>query len=399
MENKNKIIKISILLLLLICILTGLAFYILNEINPQNHICILEETIEFPIDSKTTLRELKNGYIRCTKDGVTYVGNPTWNETYTLNSPVLISDGNITAVTEFKNRIAYVFNEKGKMYSVQTNGEIIHFSINKLGNLALIIKENNKYTINLYSTHGEIILSRYENEEQIWPLAVDISDDLESMAVSYLDTSLTQTDAYNSKILFYSIKNEDKYTDNLIPNASVEKSNEIITILKYMEDNCLIAISESSITAINKEHEKKWEKEFGNYITALDTSNPNIVVIGMGNTLLNKNGVEKGTALWYDLNGNKLGEFHTGSEIQAVVSKSDKIVIYSNKDIYGLDKKGTLLWEYPVIQDVKQLMIYDDLSKIIAVYQNSADIINTNGKENSTENIITTRGEENNELG
>ena len=403
-ESKNKIIKFLAMILAVICILIGISLkdsefiQTYKERKEQAYVCALERTIDFTIDSKTTFRELKDGYIRCTKDGVTCVGSSTWNETYTLNSPVLISDGNITAVTELKNRTAYVFNEKGKMYSVQTNGEIVHFSINKLGNLALIINEQDRYTVNLYNTKGEIILSRYENETQIFPLAVDISDDLECMAISYLDTSSTQTEGYNSKILFYSIKNEDSYTDNLIPNASVERKNEIITILKYMNENNLIAISDSSVIAINNEYEKKWEKEFGNYITAIDTSNPNIIVFGFGKPLPNKNGVEEGTALWYNLEGNKLGEFYTGSKIETVVSKSDRVAIYSNKVIYGVNTKGTLLWEYPVIQDVEKLMIFDDLSRIFAVYQNSADIINVRAKEEETTKL-NLEGAEDNELG
>lgn len=396
-DNKSKIIKISVLLILFILITGAAAFknsniskYVLGLIK-QNYKCTLEETINFQSESKITFRTLKDGYIRCTKDGVTYIGEPTWNETYSLNSPVMVYEENITAVTELKNKVAYVFNEKGKMYSIQTEDSIVQIAVNNKGNLAVITNSENKYKINVYSTSGELILSRYENDDYIYPLAVDISNDLNYMAVSYLDTSSEQTNEYVSKILFYSIINEDKYIDNLIPNAAISRNDEIIALLKYMDNGMLIAVSDNTVTAIDNKCDELWKKEFGNQIVSMDLSNSNAIIFGLGEKLLNKESLKKGTAIWYNLSGDKLGEFYSGNTIEKVVSKGNRILIYTDKTIYGFNQKGAKLWQYPVIKDLKQLLISEDLSRVFAVYKNSLDIINTK-PENIKEEINTEEG-------
>lgn len=333
------------------------------------------DTIEYDTDSKSSFAIIKNDYVHCTKDGVKYNGGAKWNETYTIDKPTMISEGNIVAVCEFNNKAIYVFNEKGKMYSQTTQAPIVQFALNKSGYLAVITKENGKYDIYLYNPNGDIVTARMsgndENEKGIFPIAVDISEDGKCMAISYLETSDT---IYRSKILFIGIGREAELenSDSLI--SGIHKDNEIIFSLSYKGDT-LIAVSDKSILAIDSTLKEKWSINLTNEIAALDFSNEKNIVVAFGDKLPVQNSFEPNTVVWYDLSGKQLSEYTLDSPIYMLTSKDNRALVYSSNSIYAVNKGGKLLWEHIILHDLNQMLMFDNLSTMLLCYKNSAQII------------------------
>lgn len=338
------------------------------------------EPINFDADSKSSFAIIQNHYVQATKDGVKYSGGSNWNKTYTMNSPIMISEGNIVAISELNNRIVYVFNEKDIMYDVQTDFPIQQFSINRLGYLAIIMRNNDKYIVKVYTPSGEVSTERNFGVEQNYPIATDISEDGKSVAISVLDTSSTN---YVSAITFLTVgkEGEAEVLDSLY--ASIDKSNEIIFATAYMEDNIFIAVSDKTIIAADATTAKIiWEITLNNEITALDMSDGKTIAIGLGDELPGGSDYKSGTAIWYDTSGKKLGHYETAKKIKLINCKSNRVLVYSGKSIYGLTKNSHLLWEHIVLQDVNQMLIFNDLSRMLVAYKNSAQIIDIKAKPN-----------------
>lgn len=355
------------------------------------------DTIKFDINSKSSFAIIKDSYVQCTKDGVKYNGSIKWNETYTMASPVIISEGNIVAVGEFNSKDVYVLNEKGKMYNIVSDEPILQFAINRLGYLLVLTKD----TLNVYNESGKPLTKINIGVEGNFPISADISNDGKFIALSCLDTI---GNTLLSKILFYGIgaDSEAEYgPDSLV--GSIEVKEHLVFNVSYMKDDTLISISDSEIIA-SKSQQEIWRKSLKNKLDCVDFGDGSIVALGLGTELPGGSEYEYGTAIWYDLNGNLIGQYETGKEIKMICSKGSRVLIHSGKSIYGITKKGRLIWEHIVLQDIEQLMLFDNLSNMLVVYRNSAEIINIKPKliktnenpsseSNELESVENTSGE------
>lgn len=373
------------LILIALGIMTGVIYLKINNISLIDFLLAYQskyvtskvvENISFDMDSKSSFALLKNSYVHCTKDGIKYSGANEWNETFTLSAPTMISEGNIIAVTEFNSKTVYVFNENGKMYSITSNAPIVQFAVNKLGYLAIITKNIDEHIIELYSPSGNLITKRFEGNEQkaIYPIAIDISDDGKFMAVSYLDTNDT---VYTSKILFFgtSKQAEAELGADSIVNAGIQGDKQVIFSLKYMNNNTLIAISDKKIIAINQECEEIWNFNLTNEIVSLDFNEGNSIIIAFGNELPGSNAFKPGTVVWYDLSGKQLSSYEIDSDIKFMTSKDKRLLVYAENSIYSITQGGKLFWHHIVLQDVDQMLLFDNLSTILLKYKNSAQIV------------------------
>ncbi len=389
--KQKKRIELKFLLILITLSLVALFIYLKNtddnikdifsEIPFFNTTTEVVETINFDPNNKSSFVTLKNSYVHCTKDGVKYEGLSKWNDTYSYTAPIMISEGNIVAIYELKNRTIYVFNENGKMYECHTKYPIMQVTINRQGYLVAITKDNDRYVVIPYNNFGNPLSEGSIFEvEQNYPITADISEDGKHMAIGFLDTSYTY---YESKILFINLSDKSQLESVDSISSSTKKQGEIIFSLCYMEDNNLIAISDKRIIGIDKNFKISWEKPLTNELTALDVSDNKFIALGLGNELPGGSEYKSGTVTWYDLTGKEIGNYELNKEVKKLNVKSNRILIYSGRSIYCLTRKGTLLWEYPVTQDVVGMMLFEDLSHMIVVYKNSVQIINIKAKSNT----------------
>lgn len=386
-DEKPKIqgrIKVFLTIIVLILILsyiylkvTGNSMLeILMDYQAKNVTTQLKDKITFDADSKSSFAIVSGAYVQCTKDGIKYFGDNNWNETYTMTNPLMITEANIIAVGEIKSREVFVFNEKGKLYSAQTDAEIVKFAINKLGCLAVITKTESEYITKVYNKNGVLLTDIVDEIKEIYPVAIDLSADGKYLAISYIDTSGT---SYVSRILFYDIENENEYVDSINFNATIQKKDEIIAMLSYIGDN-LAVVSDKSIMLVDYTGKELWSKVLSNNLTAIDLGNKDNVIMALGDEFPGGSEYKSGTIVWYDIAGNKIGSYETNDKIQLLCSKANRIVAYGTKTIYGLNTRGSLLWEHAVTQDLKQMLLYDDLSRMFLTYRNSAEIVSVNSK-------------------
>lgn len=346
-------------------------------------------TEQFDIDSKSDFTIINNAYVECNKDSIKYNGLNKWSQTYTMNSPTMISEGNIVAVGEFNKNNVYVFDEKGPLYDITSEAPISQFVINKSGYL-IVMTENSISLYTPYSNPAGAKITSFEREtDGVYPICADISNSGNYVAISYLDTTGSQI---NSKVLFYAVglNGEIEYgADSVVNLSSIHGDNELIFNVSYMNNDTLVAISDKKIFAAAN-NEKIWEKNLTNKLTSLNLNNGKYIVLGLGDELPGGSEFKAGTAIWYDLKGNQVGTYEIGKDIKLLASKSNRILAYAGKTVYGLSLKGNLLWEYITLGDLKHMELFNDTSNILLVYRNSAQTIDIKlkfhkGNEQETE--------------
>ncbi len=380
-------IKIIALFVMVVCIILVL-FLELNHTSvrfPMGKIdmspkkSVLTETnikLTYDSESRTSFCTTSNGFFYCTRDGIQFyknAGDFVWNDTFTTASPIMVGDENVVAVSESNGKFIAVYNEAGQLYKVDSEFPVIQFSVNKLGYSSVISKNNDSYFIKNYNSKGEELPARKEEVQNITPLSSDISDDGRVLAVSYIDTNSTQME---TKISFFYLNEKESmdYVDKMF--ASKVKENQITPIIKFMENNNLICISDSEIYCIDGTGNEKWTKQMTNRIDQISFADNNYFVIALGEPIANKDSEPMGTVKWYDLDGNNFNKFELGRQVTYLHSDFNNTIIGSFKLFKEVTKKGKVLFEYASASDLKQMLLMKGGTKVLSVGVNEAVILN-----------------------
>lgn len=348
-----------------------------------------KDILEFESDSKSVFRTYGKGFLQCTKDGVKFfqeVGSQKWNDTYTMKSPTIISEGQYTVVVELLGRQAVVYDKTGKKYAISTEGNIVQVSLNINGYLGIITNNKTGYQTLIYDNQGSEIGKRIEESKDVYPMSVAISNDNRVFVVSYLDTTDIEL---KSKILFFYIYKDDaiNYTDNMFASIEGEESNEIIPVLKYMQDGNLIAVSDKRIFAMSSDGKGLWNFELTNRVEKINFSDSQDIIIAYGEEISNKEGKKEGTVEWLSTNGKVNATFEAGEKVTYMNTKDGMTIIGVGKHYYNLKNTGKIIWEHTAIQDIIDMLFMENENKVLLITKNSAEIVNMTNFEKTTETI------------
>ncbi|NLK38068.1 MAG: hypothetical protein GX299_08295 [Epulopiscium sp.] len=328
---------------------------------------------EFNLNSKTSFCTFDKEFLMSSKDGVKYfrgMKEQKWNDTFTMTNPFLIKEGNYAAVGDLGGRSVQVYNEEGLRYRIQTEGTLVFFSMNTNGYLAVISKDAETYKVMIYKGDGSLLKGRVEETEGVYPLSVDISDDNKVFAISYLDSSDIEPIA---RVLFFYIEEKDgeNYTDSMF--AAVEKENQVIPMVAFMEDGTLAAPSDREVYGINQKGKEIWHKQWSNYVDFIQIEKKYITV-ALGGVLPNQEGQKNGTVVWINSKGKETGNMEEKGEVSYLKSSGDYTVIGRGKKYFGTNESGKVLWEYSASEDIYDMLPLEN-TNVLYVTKSAAKIV------------------------
>ncbi|WP_250229109.1 DUF5711 family protein [Anaeropeptidivorans aminofermentans] len=314
------------------------------------------------------------GIFLSTQDGVKRLdteGALKWDYPLSFNSPRMQGEGGYVIISESKGLDAYVFSEEGFLYKIGLENPLLSCGINKKGHAFVITStDTGSYTVNTYNEKGALVSQDLKEDEGIYPISADISDDGRILAVSALSTRGINI---SSVISFYYINSAEaaSFTDGLFATAS-DFDNEIVSKINFTDGNKLMYLSDQSIGAIETGTDnylkELWRAELKNEIERSSFVNGSIYAISMGKVLNNKDGYKEGTLLYYDiLSGEIKLQLETGSSINYMSGGNGSLIISggaSGKDFTALNAKGDKLWEYRGTADSMKIIILDKTDKI-----------------------------------
>lgn len=391
-------IKIILLLIIVIAVITGIYFIITSEkISFINESDSLYST-DFGVNSKADFYMLNKNIFYCTKDTATLLdkkGNQIWSDTFSMVSPALLGEGNYVGIADIKNKVLNVYNESGKVYSIDADGNITAFAINKVGAVALICKNagESDYNVSVYNSAGQkMFMGSYVSTDGV-PMTIDISDDSTKVAVGFLNVSSINI---SSKILFYST---DKAIAAKIENsdamfAAVNCDKEMVGCIKFLDNDSAIIATDKSLINIGGNdvaaYEQNWKTDFSNYVTALDIIDSKYVAVAYGDKVeASEDSIEKGSVFWYNTkNGNVKGSTLLNSSVLKLSSGlGTSIAKLEDNTFVALKPNGSEIWRYDGVQNINNILFYNDLDTIAVVSSNKMTLTDVKNGANNTEVI------------
>lgn len=314
------------------------------------------------------------GIFLSTQDGVKRLdmeGALKWDYPLNFNAPRMQGEGGYAIIAESKGLEAYVFSEEGFLYKIGLDNPLLSCGINKKGHAFVITSTNGgSYTVNTYNEKGALVSQDLKEDEGVYPISADISDDGRILAVSALST---RGISISSVISFYYVNSAEaaSFTDGLFATAS-NFNNEIVSKINFTDGNKLLYLSDRSIgsieTGTDNYLKELWRKELKNEIERSAFVNGNVYAVSTGKALNNKDGYKEGTLLYYDiLSGEIKFQLETGSSINYMSGANGSLVISggaSGKDFTAFNLKGDKLWEYRGTADSMKIIILDKTDKI-----------------------------------
>lgn len=350
--------------------------------------------IKYDASAKADFYTYNNKIYYCTKDGMQLLsddGNIVWSDTYTVSEPYMVNDGEITAVCEPRGRNIYVYNLKGRMYTIESKGSISFISVNTKGYLCSVSSFDEYYELNVYNNSGERVFFGNFQMEDGFPVASDISDDGKILAVSFVTIDEINL---KTKVLFYYIgekENEESDSDSMF--ASFVLDNSVGAMICFMKDGSVIVVSDSKISCIDFSdgYTERWSKELNNELSAIAFPEKKYVAIAFGKKFINaKNPEEENIVKWFGLTGKEEANFKSNKTVTGLYPYEKATIIAADRSFNAVKNNGSLIWSYNTIQDVKKILFIDEYQDILFVTQSEADVTivenMANEEQNSSEN-------------
>ncbi len=360
MDNKKKTLLILILISLAVLIFNPKTLnFIQNKMwgSEKNVANIME--LELPHSSQIIYVKHNDDLLQYW-DGILYSynmnGKQNWSINLSVTNPIIESNNkNIFVVDKNKNQIIMINN----------NGEI-NYRVILEKNIGFIKSEEEDYLL-VYHDPGKSVFRDIsilnEKGNKVGEILLNEGEVINGVISKknqkvILHTMGISDGKLEGKLGYYNLKGE------LITLESTDEN--IIVDMFYDINGNLVVVYEESVLCINDKREEVWRLSTDKVRQVLDTLKDSIVIY-CGKD--GKSGIIQGRSrekiTITDLNGKILGEKIPSEKIIGLDTYKGDIVAYSNRTIYMLNKKGDIVVEEKVSNDIEQVFLLPQ--RVIAI--------------------------------
>ena len=246
-QELKKKINIGLIILLVILVITGIAFYIGNA-NFRTFIdryILRKEIIQNNVAS-IDISSLENPSIYAYSKYITILnknilttysssGKKEYEHEIKITNPLYASNNRFLGIAEKKGQNLYLISESNILWQTEIEGEIQKINVNKNGYLSVIITGGSyKAIIATYSPTGKELFKTYLSSTTVIDTA--ISNDNKYLSIAEINTSGT---FIQSNIKVISIEKAGVDPTNSVIYTYNAEANKLIIDLKYQDKNNL----------------------------------------------------------------------------------------------------------------------------------------------------------------
>ena len=218
---------------------------------------------EYPIDISDTssYAQFADGIVRYNRDGVVFLNRKNeeqWIQPTQLQNPTICVKDNAFAVADNGGNSILVFTREGLKGEIETTLPIEKIAISDQGIVSAILRNENSPQIISYDATGNILVEQQVTVSTTgYPVALEMSDDGNMLAVSYLYTEGT---AIKSRVIYYNFgETGQERTDNIV--MSEEYDNTVMAEIFFMGDDRSIVVGDDRFVIYRGKEVPEKQKE------------------------------------------------------------------------------------------------------------------------------------------
>ncbi len=241
--RRAKVRRILVLIVLIILAVCGT--YLLLKNQSYGHARTAAE-YSSDISDTSNYAQVANGIVRYNRDGVAFLNNKNeeqWIQPTQLQNPVITVKEESFAVADNGGNNILVFSEEGLRGEIETTLPIEKISISDQGIVSVLMRNGSTPSIITYDAAGNILAEIQITQGTMgYPTAMEMSDDGNTLAVSYL-----YLDGVNikSRVIYYNFGEAgQENADNIV--SSEEYDNTVMADIFFMGGGRSVAVGDNS---------------------------------------------------------------------------------------------------------------------------------------------------------
>lgn len=205
-------------------------------------------------------KQFADGIVRYNRDGVTLLNKKNeeiWMQPTQLQNPLIVVKENAFVVADNGGNSILIFSEDGLTGEIETTLPIERITISDKGIVSAVLRNENTPEIVTYDAAGNILAELQISPSRTgYPTAMELSDDGNMLAVSYLSVSGM---GMKSRLIYYNFgqAGQDK-PDNIV--FSEEYDDTVLGEIFFMGGDRSVAVGDHGFQIIRGTDEPKQEK-------------------------------------------------------------------------------------------------------------------------------------------
>lgn len=379
-EQTKKKIKVGSIILLIIIIITIIAFYIGNaqfrtffdryilrkEIAENNVISIDISSIENPsiyaydkyitILSKNKLETYSSS------------GKKEYEHEIAISDALYASNNRFLAVAQKNGQNLYLISESNLLWQAEIEGEIQKINVNKNGYVSVIISGSSyKTIIATYSPAGKELFKTYLSSTTA--IDTSISNDNKYLSIAEINTSGT---LIQSNIKIISVEKAQSDPTNSVIYTYNEEVDRLITNIEYQDKNKLLILYDNGINILYEENETNSVSFQENKITfaSINLTNYSSYTIEKTTGLFNTST----QVILKNTQTDKENIYTAEGTIKDIKTCANKIALNLGSRVDFINTNGWLVKKYISEKEIKDIVMAENIAGII--YQDKIEIAN-----------------------
>ena len=218
---------------------------------------------EYPSDltDMSSYARFADGIVRYNRDGVVLLNKKNeeqWIQPAQIQNPVIRVKDETFAVADNGGNNILVFTREGLRGEIQTNLPIEKIAVSEQGIVSAVLRNEDSPMIISYDATGNILVEQQVTVSALgYPLAMEMSDDGNMLAVAYL---YTEGAAMKSKVIYYNFgETGQERTDNIV--LSEEYDGTVMADIFFMGDDRSVVVGDNRFVIYRGREIPEKEKE------------------------------------------------------------------------------------------------------------------------------------------
>ena len=321
-------------------------------------------------DSNSYIR-FGNGIVRYSRDGVVFLNRKNeeqWIQSAQIQNPIIEVNDDTFAVADSGGNSILVFTEDGLKGEIETTLPIEKISVSNQGIVSAILRNENSPKIISYDATGNILVEQQASLSSTgYPVALEMSDDGNELAVSYVYTVGTQI---WSRVVYYNFGEAGQAkADNIV--ASDVYQGTVMADIFYMGSSRSVVVGDNSfaVYSCGEVPEKQQEVTLDQEIKSVFHSDRYIGLI-----LLNqeKSGYE---VRLYDRSGNLMLSRAITGDYSNVRIDGDEIIMFDGSRCCIVTATGVVKFQGDLGIDALEMFRAPGLNRYYVMTVNELRVI------------------------
>ncbi|MEE1008034.1 MAG: DUF5711 family protein [Agathobacter sp.] len=332
----RKKILLRILIGVAVAVVIGIGVFLFMKFRTYDSY-VIKDTIETGQESSSMFYDFCDNILEYSNDGAVYKdnkGNLIWNQAFEMTTPMVNQCQEYIAIYDKGGTEIFLMDTKGVKQEIKTSVPIKTVSVASQGTIAVLMREKVNYFIKLYDKKGkELANGEYYGNQECIPIDIALSYDAQKMAVDMVDITSGKSD---TNITFYNFGSvgQNEINNNV---GSFSYDSTIVPNIRYISNDTLVAVGDSSIMFFSGNQKPKLEKTI-DFTSTVESIFYNEKYIGISYS--NQDADSTHRIVVYNNKGKKVMEHDTEIAYSSIEFLSNnQICVHNNYEceIYSID--------------------------------------------------------------